>query len=76
MTAEKAVSEIIVEGIKGIKDPIRRAKAMELAGKMAVNSANRKNEMDRGQSANRAPRAAESAANQERRRDRDINIER
>ena len=76
MVAEKAVSEIIVEGIGQIKDPIRRAKAMELAGKMAGKSAGRKNELDRTVNADRAPRAQELAQTPQRSRDRDIEIER
>jgi len=76
MAAEKAVADIIMDGIKNIKDPVRQAKAMELAGKMALQSATRKNENDRGQIANRQPRAQEREQVQERSRDRDVEIER
>jgi len=75
MAAEKGVADVIMEGIKNIKNPVRRAEAMKLAGKMAVQSAARKNENDRT-TTNRQPRAQERQVENTRGRDRDIEIDR
>jgi len=71
MALDKGLADIIVEGIKSIKDPMRRAEAMKLAGKMAVQSAVRKNENDRTQT-NRSPRAIERQ--EVKSRDRDMEV--